>query len=181
MRFEQARIEGGKRRAPGFTLIELMVALAVAAIILTIGVPAFTSMIKNHRQSVRANEVLAAVYLARSEAIKRNHAISLCGSSAGTKCDGGWAAGWLVYDDANANGKVDVGEAIRSFRARAGATIAASLDPILFGSDGAVASAASITICDDRGAAHARTVCIESSGSGHVSQEGCFGGAISCP
>ncbi len=165
----------------GFTLLELLVALAVAAIIATLGVPSFIDMIKNHRQSVRANGLLTAVYLARSEAVKRNRETRLCGSSDGSSCDGKWSVGWIVYQDANGNAKPDAGEVVRVFRAESGATITASTDPVIFRADGSVTAASQFAVCDDRGTAHAKAVCIESAGSAHVDGKGCFGGNVTCP
>ncbi len=66
------------RFVSGFTMIELMVTLAVAAITLGLAVPAFTQMTVNTRLTTQANEVVAALNLARSEAIKRNTSVSFC-------------------------------------------------------------------------------------------------------
>jgi type IV fimbrial biogenesis protein FimT len=62
----------------GFTLIELMVTIAVASITLAFAVPAFTQMTVNSRLTTQANDVVAALNLARSEAIKRNTSVSFC-------------------------------------------------------------------------------------------------------
>lgn len=61
-----------KHPASGFTLIELLVTLAVAAILLAIGVPGLRNILLTNRLATTANEVVAALNLARSEAIKRN-------------------------------------------------------------------------------------------------------------
>jgi type IV fimbrial biogenesis protein FimT len=98
----------------GTTLPELMVVLAVAAILLMIGVPSFASLANNSRLAVAANEVLASLYLARAEAIKRNARAVACASATGTSCadSGGWEQGWIVFHDANNNAAVDPGEPV---------------------------------------------------------------------
>lgn len=98
----------------GATLLELMVVLAVAAILLAIGVPGFASLIHSSRLSGVTNELLSSLHLARSEAIKRNARTVMCPSATGTSCSasGGWHQGWMVFHDANNNASVDVGEAV---------------------------------------------------------------------
>ncbi|MEE9320314.1 MAG: GspH/FimT family pseudopilin [Granulosicoccus sp.] len=85
----------------GFTLIELMVALAVAAILLGIGVPSFTEALRNSRLSSQYNELVQSLYLARSEAIKGSADVVVCARADDDSCDenGDWSNGWLVYAD----------------------------------------------------------------------------------
>lgn len=81
----------------GFTLIELMVTIAIVAILLGIAVPSFNSIVLNMKLTSYANDLVASTLLARSEAIKRNAVVSLCVSSNGTSCGtGGWEQGWIV-------------------------------------------------------------------------------------
>lgn len=82
----------------GFTLIELMVTIAVMAILLAIAVPSFTDAVLGSKLSSYANNFVASAHLARSEAIKRNTAVTLCASADGASCAtaGGWQQGWIV-------------------------------------------------------------------------------------
>tara|TARA_R110001583_G_scaffold184037_2_gene343058 strand:+ start:45346 stop:45837 length:492 start_codon:yes stop_codon:yes gene_type:complete len=66
------------RRAKGFSLIELMVTLAVLAILIGVGVPSFQGMIANSRIAAASNDVVSGMYAAKSEAIKRNDSIRFC-------------------------------------------------------------------------------------------------------
>lgn len=102
-----------KRCARGLTLIELMVTIAVLAIVLAIGVPNFQGAMNSSRLSSAANELTSAVHLGRSEAIRRNRTVVLCRSETLTSCadDAQWN-GWIVFVDTNANGVVDAGEEI---------------------------------------------------------------------
>lgn len=98
----------------GFTLVELIVTMSVAAIVLAIAVPNFQSLIRSHRLTATANDFVAFFNLTRSEAIRRGSSVSLCKTANGTACatTGGWEAGWLVFTDPNANGVVDSGEEV---------------------------------------------------------------------
>ena len=83
----------------GFTLIELMVTLAVLAIVLGLAVPSFSSMLQDNRASSMGAELQGALQVARSEAVKRRQSVIICRSNAaGTACEHGedWSGGWLV-------------------------------------------------------------------------------------
>ncbi|WP_417706967.1 GspH/FimT family pseudopilin [Rheinheimera aquimaris] len=81
----------------GFTLVELMVAVAVLAIIATVGVPSFNSLLQGNRLASASNQLLSAYHSARSEAIKRSQNVSLCATTDGTTCAAvaNWQ-NWLV-------------------------------------------------------------------------------------
>lgn len=97
----------------GFTLIELMMTLAVAAILLGIAAPGFVSIIKNNRITTVTNDLLADLALARSEAAKRGQNVSICISSNGTSCTGtNWLDGRLVFSDTGTAGTIDGSDAI---------------------------------------------------------------------
>lgn len=87
----------GERRVHGFTLVELMVTLAVLAIVLSIAVPSTSQFTLSGKLRSYSNEFVASAVLARSEAIKRNQVVKLCVSSDGESCaEGGWEEGWIV-------------------------------------------------------------------------------------
>lgn len=87
----------------GFTLVELMVTLVVAAVVLGIAVPNFTGLVNSSRLTAQANELVTGVQLARSEAIRLNRQVRFCGSQDGTNClaAGDWAQWIVVRADTN--------------------------------------------------------------------------------
>lgn len=86
-----------RRAISGFTLIELMVTIAVAAILVSLALPSFSDATLSGKLVASANDLVAGVALGRSEAIKRNAMASMCVSSNGTTCgSGGWEQGWII-------------------------------------------------------------------------------------
>lgn len=86
-----------RRAGHGFTLIELMITIAIMAVLLTVASPSFLNVVLGNRLNSSANNLVASATLARSEAIKRNKQMRMCVSSNGTTCTaGGWEQGWIV-------------------------------------------------------------------------------------
>jgi len=115
----------GDRRIRGFTLIELIITLAVVGVVLAFAVPSFREFMLNSRMSGTANDLLAGVQLARSEAIKRQRPVAICPSTspsaapptcvAGTTwSSAGSPAGWVVWVDDNNNATPDDAEVVVS-------------------------------------------------------------------
>lgn len=92
-------VSDARQKSEGFTLIELMLTLALVAIVLGIGVPNMTQLIRNNQVINQTNSVLGGVQLARAEAVKRGIGMAVCGSSDQSSCDGRWGQGWLVFED----------------------------------------------------------------------------------
>lgn len=85
-----------RRNCAGFTLIELMVAIGLGAILLTLALPSFIDAIRSSRVTSTASEFVASVALARSQAIRSGRPAYMCASRDGKRCAGDWNDGWLV-------------------------------------------------------------------------------------
>lgn len=102
----------------GFTLIELMVTLALAAVLAFLAAPSFRSTIATSKLTSRTNDLVGTLALARSESIRRGTRITVCKSSNQTSCatTGNWEQGWIVFVDTTrgTSAAVDTGETITS-------------------------------------------------------------------
>jgi type IV fimbrial biogenesis protein FimT len=99
----------------GFTLVELAITVTVLAVLMGLAAPLFNEMMSGNRLTGNANELVAAVQIARSEAIRGNVRTSLCQSTDGATCSNAspWR-GWIVFADANGNNLADGAEVLRA-------------------------------------------------------------------
>lgn len=90
----------------GFTLIELMMVIAIAAILLAVAVPEFTSLMRKNELRAEFSKIHSTLAFARSEAVARNEHVAICSSSNGLECNGSddWVDGWIVFVDRDESG-----------------------------------------------------------------------------
>lgn len=90
-------------RQTGWTLVELVVVMSIAALLTALAVPSFRDQFTRTRLTTHSSTLLSSLLLARSEAIKRNVRVALCKSADGRTCitSGAWEQGWLVFVDKN--------------------------------------------------------------------------------
>lgn len=88
-----------RRHQNGFTLIELMITVVIVAIVATIAAPSFRTMIVNTQSDALGEDLSTAFQVARSEAVKTSGYVTVCSSSDGASCSGGWADGFIVFSD----------------------------------------------------------------------------------
>lgn len=118
------------RRYHGFTLIELVVTVAVLAIIVAMAAPSFTSMINSNRLATNTNELVASVQLAKMESLRRGMRVGVCESSNGTTCTDGdnWAQ-WITIADIDRDDDLDAAdEVLRVSTARVPVQVRVSAD-----------------------------------------------------
>jgi type IV fimbrial biogenesis protein FimT len=96
------------------TLIELMVTIAIAAVLGGLAAPSFKGLMASNQLKSHASSLLSSLLLARSEAIKRNGRVILCKSADGLACTtaGGWQHGWVIFADADNDAVLDAGETV---------------------------------------------------------------------
>jgi type IV fimbrial biogenesis protein FimT len=203
------------KKQSGFTIIELMMTIAVLAVGLAIGVPQLNQFILNNRLISQINTLNSSLALARSEAVKQNALTVVCVSSDGADCaaDTDWSAGWIVFVDRNGNLAPDFGgggadgcaedstddclvaveSAVTGSNTLVGGTGVPAL--IAFNGTGVARCDANedgateaceiedtyFTLCDHRGAAHARALTISRTGRTSPLKTTPTGDTLECP
>ena len=175
----------------GLTLVELIITLVVAAILLTLAAPNLTSFLKRDRLATQANDLLADLALARSEAIKRAATVVVCKSddpmatppTCNTTDSVPWTAGRLIWADTNGDGTIQSSEVLRIRQGLDGKNNA------LYGENGATGTAnevrfsgmgmanppdttSQLVFCDGRGPSEALAVVIGRTGRARVTEKG---------
>lgn len=179
------------QRQSGFTLLELMTAILVGSILLTVGIPSFTTVVKNANIIGESNGFLADLHFARDLAITRNRRVVVCPSATGQACDGAaWTDGRIVFVDEDADGARDAAETIERVADELSDLV---IQPFQFANsvtyrpNGRAMGAAvaneigAFLVCDDRGADHARALIIDFGGRPRVTHLASMGIVAPCP
>ncbi len=175
-----------RRRYNGYTLLEMLITLIVSSILAGIAIPSLSSLLSSNRMTVSVNEFIAALYLARSEAIKRGQTVSICPSLDQSTCitTRDWKRGWIVFVEANQNSRRDADEQlIRVFGQKKNTMSLRSSrrPPVSFQHHGrSPGSNATFTFCDNRGVGAARAVILSNSGRYRVARTKTNGNALDC-
>jgi type IV fimbrial biogenesis protein FimT len=193
----------------GFSLIEVLTAVALLGILASLALPGFTDMIRNSRRTETVNELSASLMLARAESLKRGQPVLVCGvedangngvvDAAERSCSGvNWRGGWIVaaWTDADNDGILDAGELQAPLKAYLNpyetisitasdlsgepATGALALQPF-----NRAGTSGRLTVCDPRGATRARGIELASTGRSRLlmndTEDAATGAALSCP
>jgi type IV fimbrial biogenesis protein FimT len=142
-------------RPGGFTLVELMITLAIAGILLAIGIPSMRGFVLDGRISSAASDLSLALSLARTEAVKRGKSVTVLANGGGGASNE-WGPGWVVFVDDDSDGVQDAGEeSLRDFQAMPAAITVDSADDVTlirYRSSGRTSDGAlhTFNICDDR-------------------------------
>lgn len=167
-------------RQKGVTLIELMIAVGILAIVVAIAVPNFQSMIQNNRLTSAANETLGVFQIARSEAIRANRRVILAFNA--TPDIAADEAHIVVFVDRDRDGIEDAGERVRTLLLSSDSLALAAVDgggtamtQVGFQPDGRTVNSATMTasVCDDRN--RGQQLVLRASGQSRLT------GAITCP
>ena len=165
----------------GFTLVEFMTILAIAAIFTTLAVPGYRNMIQNNKATSAANKLSASIQLARMEAVRRGVSVAVCPTANNnfTACGSSsqWSDGWIVYVDSDEDNTIDalserikVSEGFSSDANVTSVSDAISYDGSGFLNSGGVSFSISTPGCTGN---NARTLNVSASGRVSVVQAAC--------
>ena len=173
------------KREFGVTLIELMVAISVLAILASVAVPSYNFLVTNNRMTAQSNRLLATLLYARNEAAKRGASVSICRTddpaattpACSTTTGGTWSNGWISFVDVDADGSFDSGAdtLLKAEPAIESGTLKSSdfVDVVRYDPEGRSNDQGEFTFCPkDNDSRFTRTVDISPSGRPRVTKEG---------
>jgi type IV fimbrial biogenesis protein FimT len=178
------------KKEDGFTLIELMIAVGLTALMLSMAIPALDQFTTSARQTGAINDFVSSLHVARSTAITTNFRTTVCASASGTNCEAvTWDQGWIVFGDRDSDQAVDGNEVIV---AASDGIDGLSIQSGEFGQflmyrpNGRVMNASingnsgQFTVCDRRGTQYAKVMIVDLSGRPRLSKHLADGTAPTC-
>ena len=174
-----------RARDSGYSLLELMMTIAVAAMILTLGLPSFSALKARNTQRVEINALFHAVHLARKGSIMRKQVVSLCPTADGLTCNPGrdWSGGFLMFDNSDRDEppELDDGE-ILLYRhlASPSVKIAANRRGFTLRATFLRATNGTLVVCDRAGRVSPRALVISYTGRPRVAERTPGGAPYSC-
>jgi type IV fimbrial biogenesis protein FimT len=174
------------RNGRGMTLIEMLTALTVVGIVGAFVLPAFHTVRSDSVRTAAVNRFFHALFLARSESVKRGGVVSICKSLDGRFCaqQAEWTAGWLVFanSDRDEPPERDSGEqVIAAYEGWSQGRISSNRLAYSFRPHIQGVVNGTIIFCDARGPEHARAIIISHTGRPRVAQRDSNGKALRCP
>jgi len=190
MKSERVWTQAMPASSRGFTLIELMIAVGLTALLLSMAIPALDSFTTNARQTSAINDFVSSMHVARSTAVTTNFRVTVCASSGGSNCEAvSWDQGWIVFGDRDSDQSVDGDEVISAASAGIdGLSIQSSEfgQFLMYRPNGRVMNSSvngnsgQFTVCDDRGDQYAKVLIFDLSGRPRLSKHLADGSSPSC-
>jgi type IV fimbrial biogenesis protein FimT len=171
----------------GVTLLEMLTTLTVFSVLAAMAVPGFNHLRRDAARTAAVNEFFHALFLARSESIKRGQMVSLCKSRNGEVCThrgAEWTSGWMVFvnRDRDELPQRDPGEPVLAiYPGWAGGHITSNRLAYSFRPHIQGVVNGTIVFCDVRGPDHARAIIISHTGRPRVASRDSSGQALRCP
>lgn len=172
-------------RSSGYSLLELVMTLSLAALVLTLGLPSLGGLLADQRLRAETDALFHAVHLARKASVVRRRAITLCASADGLSCrtDGDWSEGWIMFEEqsAAATGSREPNEPIlRHHEVEPSVRLVANRRSFSFRSTHLRATNGTVRVCDAADRARPRAVVISYTGRPRVAREDARGRPYDC-
>jgi type IV fimbrial biogenesis protein FimT len=169
----------------GYSLLELLMTVSLAALILTLGVPALGGLLADKRLRVEVDALFHAIHLARKESVVRRRVVTVCPSIDGEACDASydWSAGWIMFaNDSRSDAlRRDPDEPLlRRHQARPGSRITANRHSFSLRSTELRATNGTVVFCDPSGRAESRAIVVSYTGRPRVARTDYRGRAYTC-
>jgi len=155
----------------GYSIIELMITLTIAAILMSYALPSFYQLRLNTIMDSERNRLTASLNLARFHAISKQRQVIICPSISGTDCDNqsNWYQGWIVFVDDNRNRTLNEGELLLRYedamKTEVKATSSIHRQKIRYNALGfSPGTNVSINFCDERGKKFAKSIIVNNAG-----------------
>ena len=173
-------------RNSGLSLIELMFAMAVLAILATVAVPGFRNLVLDTRMTAQVNRFVHDIHLAKQTAHRRMEPVALCKSPDGRQCahSSEWHDGWLVFVNHNRDRPIHIDTDDPILAANSpfeSGTIHANRRSFVFRPFEVRSTNGTLTFCDSRGADAARAVIVSYTGRPRVSRVSARNQPLKCP
>jgi len=174
-------------RGDGFTLLEIMAALAVVAILIALAIPVFRETLLNTRRDEALAGLTRSLHLARSESLRSGRATVVCSLDATGRCvprDIDWSHGWQVFvkqDDDDTTRLADSDRLLLEQRSSDGSLLSTNRHTYVYRPFNRRSTNGSFIFCDPRGARSARAVIVSHTGRPRVSDRDSNGKPLTCP
>ncbi|HZD51803.1 MAG TPA: GspH/FimT family pseudopilin [Woeseiaceae bacterium] len=171
--------------ARGYSLLELVMTIALAALILALGLPSFGSLVADKRLVAETNALFHAFHLARKASIARRRAVSLCPGTDSSGCTAStdWSAGWILFvnRDRDDPPQVDAGEPVlETHGVDERVRIVANRRGFTLRSTELRATNGTLVVCDRTGRAEARALVVSYTGRPRAAREDRRGDPYDC-
>ncbi len=173
--------EAMKPTLTGFTLLELLITIAVLSILMMVAMPSFKTMMMNNRISTTTDALVSALNYARHTALSKNTSVMICPwlAAGSMACGGSWSTGWIVISQ-------PVPVLLSAYNTGShDPVVSSTITSATFDSRGITTTTAQFTVCDNRGGTFARSVSVLPTGfvqaGSTVGSAAWDGSALVCP